>query len=129
MCTHTILHSDTTDVQFATLTVEDVVIKVSCVMAEGSLGKGCVLFNANKQIRIPWEKGNNKSAAELVIVKEDFLTLSNVLVKDWELDGTTGSLPVPLIVTQDVKTTSLTSSPSIMFPAHDDASHAGKVAA
>ena len=100
-CCHSILqHTVTTDVQQATVSMGDnQSVEVECLFLLGSEALGCYveLTQDNKQmIRDRISRPNNSFIARGEIALGLALSCYEVYIYDWEVDNTTGTVPIPV---------------------------------
>lgn len=91
---------DTTDVQAARAIIQTDSVTIECSFLVGSQSKGCyvnlILANITTPLRIERVNGSNFVQLTYTLsVEED---LDEILVYDWESDGSIGSLAIPLEV-------------------------------
>ena len=102
-----IFNADTTDVQMSSAILTSDSVKIRCYFIVGSQSKGC-------HVKLETRKGtitsfNLTRVAENNFVEGNFTvdaeTLVNIIVFDWERDGSIGSIPISAEVIKSISTT------------------------
>lgn len=101
----------TTDVELAMVRVMCTSVIVNCTFILGSQSKGCsVELSPVETLNITRTKDSNTVQEEMVV--PDITVVEEILVYDWEEDGSIGVLPVPTHVDSSCSSTTPTTAAS-----------------
>ena len=91
-----IQYTDTTDVQSSTITGIDHQLNVTCFFAEGTQARGCAVC-LEKSGEVVYQMVPRVNETAKGVIRTEFsVDCYNISVVDWEEDGSTGSLGVPV---------------------------------